>query len=178
MSLAVFEEAARAHFANPPVTWYVVAAQEIGWRLVDNHDVVVDRAPTRERAEQLRYSCPAAIRWHARTDWYLGYDTQGRRLTASEQLVISDIVERIAAAATVFKDPAATIRPAQFRERGADDDRIWPAVALPDGRYQLRGDYLHAYDPDDLDFLDETSASDFMALLCDLLNIDALPRSA
>ncbi|MGV7724182.1 hypothetical protein PJN26_11215 [Mycobacterium kansasii] len=178
MSLAVFEDAARAHFSNPPATWYVVPAEGAGWCLVDNHDAVIDWSQTKEQAERLRHSCPAATRWHSRTDWYLGYDAQNRGLTATEQLIIADIVERIAAAAAVFNDHSTTIRPAQFRDRCADDDRIWPAAALPNGRYQVRGDYLHTYDPDDLDFLDEKSANDLMALLWDLLGVDALPSSA
>ncbi|GAB7146072.1 hypothetical protein [Mycobacterium riyadhense] len=177
MSLAVFEDGARAHFSNPPTTWYIVPAEDVGFHLVDNHGAVVDRCATKAQAERLRHSCPAATRWHSRTDWYLGYDPQNRGLTATQQLIIADIVERIAAAAAVFNDHSAAIRPAQFRDQGADDDRIWATAALPDGRYQVRGDYLHTYDPDDLEFLDDRSANDLTALLYDLLGVDAVPSS-
>ncbi|WP_204801142.1 hypothetical protein [Mycobacterium riyadhense] len=109
-------------------------------------------------------------------DWYLGYDPQNRSLTATQQLIIADIVERIAAAAAVFNDhspPSDRRSPSKGRRRSH-----LGGSRAPRRRYQVRGDYLHTYDPDDLEFLDERSANDLTALLYDLLGVDAVPSSA
>lgn len=174
MSLAVFEDAARAHFSNPPATWHVVPIHEGSlWNVVDNHGAVVDRCATKAHAEQCRHSGPAATRWHHRTDWYLGYDPHCRTLTRTQQLIIDDIIEHVAATADVF-NRAHVIRPVRFRERGSDDDRIWAAVLLVNGRYLVRGDYLHSYDAGDLEFLDEQTVDDLTAFLSDLLDVDVV----
>ena len=93
MSLAVFEEVARAHFSNPPATWQVVPSRrdDPGWCVVDNHGATVDHFRTKSQAEYHRHSGPAAARWHQRTDWYLGYDLHSRTLTGPERLIIADI---------------------------------------------------------------------------------------
>lgn len=58
-----------------------------------------------------------------------------------------------------------------------DDDRIWAAVRLPTGRYQVRGDYSHTYDATDLDFLGDhaaTASTGLVAFLRDLLDTEGL----
>jgi hypothetical protein len=177
MSLAVFEDVARAHFSNPPATWHVVPTDKGSWNVLDNHGAIVDSCPTKAHAERCRHSGPAAVRWHRRTDWYLGYDPHSRTLTGTQQLIIGDIIEHVAAAAAVF-DRATVIRPVQFRDRSTDDDRIWAAALLSNGRFQVRGDNLHTYDTGDLEFLDEQTTDDLTAFLDDLLYVEALRRSA
>ncbi|GAB4987789.1 hypothetical protein MAHJHV60_46920 [Mycobacterium avium subsp. hominissuis] len=59
----------------------------------------------------------------------------------------------------------------------ADDDRIWDAVELPNGRYQVRGDYFHTYTAAALEFLDDQAAAattDLTAFLRDLLDTDRM----
>ncbi|MBY0390040.1 MAG: hypothetical protein K2X56_18615 [Mycobacterium pseudokansasii] len=170
MSLAVFEDVARAHFCNPPATWQITPSHDDGWwNVVDNHGAVLDRCPSKARAEQCRCNGPAATRWYQRTDWYLGYDPHGRSLTGSQRLIIADITELIAAASHAFRQ-ARTVRPARFVDQGADDDRIWAVALLPTGRYQVHGDYFHTYDATELDFLDQEAITDLAADLRDLLD--------
>lgn len=174
MSLAVFEDVARAHFSNPPATWQVLPDHEHGgWQLVDHHGAIIDRCLTHAQAERRRrHSGPAAQRWYQRTDWYLGYDPNGRPLIGPEQLIISDIVEQIGAAANAFRR-ATDIRPVRFLDQSAADDRIWDAAPLPNGRYQIRGDYFHTYTAGELDILDDhalTATTDLTAFLRDLLD--------
>lgn len=73
MSLVAFEDATRAHFANPPATWRLQPGPG-GWHVVDLHGAVLDTCVTQAHAEDCRHSGPAAQRWHRRTDWYLGYE--------------------------------------------------------------------------------------------------------
>ncbi|ORB82245.1 hypothetical protein B1T44_29460 [Mycobacterium persicum] len=175
MSLALFEDAARAHFSNPPSIWQVLPDREYGgWQLVDNHGAIIDRCLTKAQAERRRHSGPDAQRWYQRTDWYLGYDPNGRTLTRPEQLIIADIIEQIDAAANTFQR-ATYIRPVLFLDQAANDDRIWDAAPLPNGRYQIRGDYFHTYTADELDFLDGhalTATTDLTAFLRDILGSD------
>ncbi|GAB4662430.1 hypothetical protein MOKP64_47540 [Mycobacterium avium subsp. hominissuis] len=176
MSLAVFEDVARAHFCNSPATWQITPAHDCWWDVVDNHGAILDRCPSKALAEQCRCSGPAATRWYQRTDWYLGYDPRGRTLTGAQQLIIADILELAAAANHAFRQ-ASVIRPARFVDQAADDDRIWAAALLPTGRYQVHGDYFHTYDATDLDFLDDhavTATADLAAFLRDLLGAEGL----
>ncbi|ORV20331.1 hypothetical protein AWB97_24580 [Mycobacterium intracellulare subsp. chimaera] len=139
--------------------------------MVDNHGATVDHFRTKSQAEYHRHSGPAAARWHQRTDWYLGYDLHSRTLTGPERLIIADITDRIAAAANAFQR-ATIIRPARFRDQAVDDDRIWDAAELANGRYQVRGDNFHTYTAGDFDFLDGhavTATTDLTAFLRDLL---------
>ncbi|MFQ2879826.1 hypothetical protein ACX9NJ_28050 [Mycobacterium sp. ML2] len=181
MSLAVFEDAARAHFSNPPATWQVLPHREYGgWQLVDNHGAIIDRCLTKARAERRRHSGPDAQRWYQRTDWYLGYDSHSRTLTGPERLIIDDIADRIAAAANAFRR-ATIIRPVRFRDQAVDDDRIWDAAELSNGRYQVRGDNLRTYSDDELDFLDEcavTATTDLTAFLRGVLDTAEVRCSA
>lgn len=173
MSLAVFEDAARAHFSNPPATWQVLPHRGYGgWQLVDRHGAIIDRCVTKAQAERRRHSGPDAQRWYQRTDWYLGYDPNGRTLTGPEQLIIADIIEQIDTAANAFQR-ATDIRPVRYIDQAAGDDRIWDAAPLPNGRYQIRGDYFHTYTAAALDFLDDhaiTATTDLTAFLRGLLD--------
>ena len=45
MSLIAFEDAVRAHFANPPATWHIQPDPE-GWNIVDAHGAVLDTCAT------------------------------------------------------------------------------------------------------------------------------------
>lgn len=181
MSLALFEDAARAHFSNPPTVWQVVpGGVDSGWRVVDNHGAILDCCATKAQAERRRLSGPAAGRWYQRTDWYLGYDPAGRTLTGPERLIIADINEQVLAADNAFRRDA-NIRLVRFRDQAADDDRIWDAAKLSNGRYQVRGDCFHTYAADELDFLDHhalAATTDLTAFLRDVLEEPAfLPTS-
>ena len=181
MSLAVFEDAARAHFSNPPAAWQVLPHRGYGgWQLVDNHGAIIDRCVTKAQAERRRHSGPDAQRWYQRTDWYLGYDPNGRTLTGPEQLIIADIIEQIGAAASAF-ERATDIRSVRFLDQAAGDDRIWDAAPLPNGRYQIRGDYFYTYTADALEFLDDQAAAattDLAAFLRQLITPAVLLRTA
>jgi hypothetical protein len=168
MSLAAFEDAARAHFANPPATWRIQPAPDSSWDVVDNHGAIVESCRTEAQAERHRHNGPAAARWHGRTDWYLGDDSRGRALSAAEQLIVADIVELVAQAEDAVRR-AAAIRPVRFGDQDAADARIWVAARRPDGRYQVHGDYFHTYEATDLDFLDDQAAEDLTTFLCALL---------
>ncbi|GAB4926310.1 hypothetical protein MAHJHV58_04430 [Mycobacterium avium subsp. hominissuis] len=177
MSLAVFEDAARAHFSNPPSTWQVLPHPEYGgWQLVDRHGAIIDRCRTKAQAERRRHSGPDAQRWYQRTDWYLGYDAGGRTLTGPEQLIVDDLTRPILDAAHAFHR-ATDSRRVRYIDQAADDDRIWDAVELPNGRYQVRGDYFHTYTAAALEFLDDQAAAattDLTAFLRDLLDTDRM----
>lgn len=177
MSLAVFEDAARAHFSNPPVTWQVLPHRGYGgWQLVDNHGAIIHRCLTKAEAERRRHSGPEAQRWYQRTDWYLGYDPNGRALTGPEQLIVDDLTRLILAAAHAFHRATGS-RPVRYIDQAVDDDRIWDAVELPNGHYQVRGDYFHTYTAAALEFLDAQAAAattDLTAFLRDLLDTDRM----
>jgi hypothetical protein len=148
--------------------------------VVDNHGAILDCCTTRAQAERRRSSGPAAVRWYQRTDWYLGYDPAGRTLTGLERLIIADINEQILAADNAFRCDT-NIRPVRFTDQAADDDRIWDAAELSNGRYQVRGDYFHTYAAGELDFLDRhapTATTDLTAFLRDLLDEPVFLRTA
>lgn len=181
MRLAVFEDAARAHFSNPPATWQVLPDRECGgWQLVDNPGAILDRCLTKAQAERRRHSGPDAQRWYQRTDWYLGYDPNGRTLTGPEQLIVDDLTRPILDAAHAFHR-ATDSRRVRYIDQAVEDDRIWDAVALPNGRYQVRGDYFHTYTAAALEFLDdqaEAATTDLAAFLRQLITPAALLRTA
>lgn len=64
--VAVFEDAARAHFVNPPATWRIESGPG-GWNIVDLHGAVLDTCATLAQAEECRHSGPSAQSWHRRT---------------------------------------------------------------------------------------------------------------
>lgn len=167
--VAVFEDAARAHFASPPATWRIQAGPG-GWNIVDLHGAVLDTCASRSQAEERRHSGPAAQRWHGRTDWYLGYDdTSGSRpLTALERLIVADLIETVASADFDIRQ-STSVRPARFVDQEAGDDRLWLAALLPDGRYRVRGDFSTTYRADQLDFQDEQASAEFRAFLYELI---------
>lgn len=180
MSLVVFEELARAHFANPPAAWHIQSTPDsFSWNVVDIHGAPVATCLTKEQANESRHSGFAAAQWYQRTDWYLGYG-RGRALTCAERLIIADIVESFSRAAEQFRS-ASALRPVRFLDQSADDDRIWDAALLADGQYLLHGDYFHTYRAKDLDFLDHRSiaaTTDLAAFLRDLLSDTATCGSA
>ncbi|MBS9535594.1 hypothetical protein KIH27_18570 [Mycobacterium sp. M1] len=176
MNLVAFEDAARAHFANPPAGWHVQRGRSTGWNLIDSHGALVARYATRARAEASCHSGPAARRWYQITDWYLGYDADGRALTGPERLVVEEIVEQIAAATAAFRH-AEVVRTVRFADRSIGDDRLSIAALLPNGRYQVDGDYLYTYSADELNFVEDRASVDLAALLYDLL-ADTVPVSA
>lgn len=163
MSLMAFEDAVRAHFVNPPATWHIQPHPE-GWSIVDVHGAVLDMCATVAQAEQCRHSGPSAQCWYRRTDWYLGYDTCGRALTSPERLIVADIVDLVTTAESAIRG-AASIRTARFVDQEPDDDRLWLAALLPNGRYQLRGHYFATYAADQLDFHDEQATAELCSFL-------------
>lgn len=170
MSLvAAFEDAARAHFASPPATWRLQPGPG-GWHVVDVHGAVLDTCVTLAHAEECRHSGPAAKRWHRRTDWYLGYDDAGggRALTQLERLIVADIVDVVTDADFEIRHATST-RPARFVDQEPEDDRLWLAALLPNGRYRIRGASLGTYRADQLDFQDEQAAAEFRAFLYELI---------
>lgn len=179
MSLAVFEDAARAHFSNPPAAWRIQPARNNPsvWSVVDSHGVIIDRCLTQAHAQECRHSGPAATHWYQRTDWYLGYDPHSRPLTSSERLIIADIAEMITAAGEAFRN-ATVIQAVRFADQDPDDERTWEATLLPNGRYQLRGHYFHTYAAAELCFVDPDAITDLAAFLRDLLHADATCCSA
>ncbi|KDE96668.1 hypothetical protein Y900_031105 [Mycolicibacterium aromaticivorans JS19b1 = JCM 16368] len=179
MSLdAVFEDAARAHFANPPATWRIHPGPG-GWNIVDLHGAVLDTCATFAQGEQCRHSGPAAQRWHRRTDWYLGYDdTSGSRpLTALERLIVADLVDAVTSADFEIRR-ATSVRPARFVDQEASDDRLWLAALLPDGHYRVRGDFATTYRADQLDFQDEQASAEFRTFLYELITGQELATAA
>lgn len=181
MSLAIFEDVARAHFSNPPVTWQVLSHRVPGrWHLVDNHGAILDRCLTKAQAERRRTSGPAAVHWYQRTEWYLGYDPAGRTLTGPEQLIVADLTGQVLDAAHAFHR-ATDIRRVRFVDQAVDDDRIWDAAELPNGRYQVRGDYFRTYAAAALEFLGDqamTATTDLTAFLRQLIDPAVLRRTA
>lgn len=173
MSLIAFEDAVRAHFANPPATWRIQPHLE-GWNIVDVHGAVLDTCATATHAEQCRHSGPSAQRWYRRTDWYLGYDTHGRALTSPERLIVADIVDIVTAADFAIRRGAAGLRTARFVDQDANDDRLWLAALLPNGRYQVRGHYFGTYAADQLDFHDEQATAELCAFLRALITGTAM----
>lgn len=169
MSISAFEDAVRAHFANPPATWHVQPAPDCSWSVVDVHGAPVERCSTQADAEQARHSGPAAARWYCRTDWYLGYDATGRALSALERLIVAEVVEAVARAEAAVRQ-AAVVRPARLLEQDINDDRIWAAALLPNNRYQLGGDYFATHDASDLDFIDQQAKEDLAGFLRQLLS--------
>lgn len=167
--VAVFEDAARAHFVNPPATWRIESGPG-GWNIVDLHGVVLDTCATLAQAEECRHSGPGAQRWYRRTDWYLGYDdtSGGRALTALERLVVADLVDVIASAEFEIRR-ATSVRPARFVGQELGDDRLWLAALLPNGCYRIRGDFFGTYRADQLDFQDEQAGAEFRAFLYELI---------
>jgi len=163
MSLIAFEDAVRAHFANPPATWRIQPHPE-GWNIIDVHGGILDTCATAAQAEHCRHNGPSAQRWYRRTDWYLGYDTHGRALTSPERLIVADIVDIVTAADSAICG-AASIRTVRFVDQDAADDRLWLAALLPNGRYQIRGHYFSTYAADQLDFHDEQATAEFCAFL-------------
>ncbi len=167
MSLIAFEDAVRAHFANPPATWRIQPHPE-GWNIVDVHGAVLDTCATAAQAEQCRHSGPSAQRWYRRTDWYLGYDTYGRSLTGPERLIVADTVDRVTIADLEIRC-ATSIRTARFADQEPDDDRLWLAALLPNGRYRVRGHYFSTYAADQLDFHDEQATAELVTFLRELI---------
>lgn len=169
MSLVAFEDAARAHFTNPPATWRLQPGPG-GWHVVDVHGAVLDTCVTLVRAEDCRHSGPAAQRWHRRTDWYLGYDDAGggRALTQLERLIVAAVVETVNAADFDIRC-ATNIRPARFVDQDPHDDRLWLAARLPGGHYRVRGASLGTYRADQLDFQDEQASAEFGVFLRELI---------
>ncbi|MCV7224791.1 hypothetical protein [Mycolicibacterium komossense] len=170
MSLtAAFEDAARAHFSNPPATWRLQPTAN-GWNIVDLHGAVLDTYPTQVQAEERRHNGPAAQRWHRRTDWYLGYDdTSGSRaLTTLERIIVADLVDVVAGADFEIRH-ASSVRPARLVGQDAGDDRLWLAALLPDGCYRIRGDFFGTYQAEQLDFQDEQAVAEFRAFLYELI---------
>lgn len=176
--IAVFEDAARAHFANPPATWRIQPGPG-GWNIVDLHGAALGTCATRAQAEECRHSGPAAQHWHRRTDWYLGYDdTSGSRaLTALERLVVADLVDVVNSADFEIRR-ATNVRPARFVGQEVGDDRLWLAALLPNGCYRIRGDFSSTYRADQLDFQDEQAGAEFRAFLYELITGKALETAA
>jgi len=173
VSLVAFEDSVRAHFSHPPHAWQIQRSHEdYSWNIVDVHGAILESCPAKAQAEERRCSGPAAAQWQRRTDWYLGNDAHGRALTPVERLIVSEVIELIGAADEAFHR-ARVVKPVQLAGQGADDDRIWDAARLADGRYQLRGDYFCTYGDADLVFLDKraiATVADFEGFLRDLLN--------
>ncbi|WP_084055116.1 hypothetical protein [Mycobacterium avium] len=169
MSLVAFEDAARAHFTNPPATWRLQPGTG-RWHVVDVHGAVLDTCVTQAHAEDCRHSGPAAQRWHRRTDWYLGYDDTGggRALTQLERLIVAAVVETVTDADFDIRC-ATSVRPARFVDQEPEDDRLWLAALLPNGRYRIRGASMDTYCADQLDFQDEQASAEFGAFLRELI---------
>lgn len=99
-----------------------------------------------------------------------GYDDAGggRALTQLERLIVADIVDVVTDADFEIRHATST-RPARFVDQEPEDDRLWLAALLPNGRYRIRGASLGTYRADQLDFQDEQAAAEFRAFLYELI---------
>ena len=95
-------------------------------------------------------------------------------MTGPERLIVADTVDRVTIADLEIRC-ATSIRTARFADQEPDDDRLWLAALLPNGRYRVRGHYFTTYTADQLDFHDEQATAELVTFLRELITGRSMP---